>query len=225
MSQNYYLTRTLFIDDQKSSETELLKASNYIVVLAEPGAGKTELMKSLAQKLGSSVVTANSFSHNEAVSEGTPLIIDAFDELAKVDATGIHKLLAKASRANPTHIIISSRSSEWDISSTSDFQQVIGHAPTVARLCGFDESEQRQIYSHYTEDGNFTAFQDEVTRFSLEPLLANPQMLILFSNSYTDSKGRFKDKYSIFTSAIKNLAKEANPNTKHTYCLSRGKKI
>jgi|TARA_B110000908_G_C9902580_1_gene291738 predicted NACHT family NTPase len=87
MSQNYYLPRTLFIEEQQVSETGLLKASNYIVALAEPGAGKSELMKSLAQQLGSRVVTANSFSHDEAASEGTPLIIDAFDELAKVDAT------------------------------------------------------------------------------------------------------------------------------------------
>jgi hypothetical protein len=225
MSQNHYLPRTLLSDDQQLSETELLKASSYIVILAEPGAGKTELMKSLAKQLGSKVVTANSFSHKGADSEGTPLIIDAFDELAKVDATGIHKLLAEASRANPTHIIISSRSSEWDISSTSDFKQFIGHAPTVARLCEFDESEQRQIYSHYTKDGNFTAFQDEVTRFSLEPLLPNPQFLKLLAEAYTESGGHFKDKHSIFTLAIISLAKEANADTKPTPCLSRDQKI
>jgi len=225
MSQNYYLTRTLFNGDQQFSETELLKVSNYIVILAEPGAGKTELMKSLAQQLGSRVVTANSFSHMEAASEGTPLIIDAFDELAKVDATGIHKLLAKASRANPTHLIISSRSSEWDISSTSDFKQVIGHAPTVARLCEFDQTEQKEIYTSHTKNDNFIEFQVEITRFSLEPLLPNPQFLKLFADAYTECKGRFEDKRSIFTQAITSLAKEANADTKPTHCLSRDQKI
>ena len=88
----------------------LLTASNYIVVLAEPGAGKTVLMESLAKQLGTIAVTANVFSYVGANDENNPLVIDAFDELAKVDQTGIHKLLANASKARTTHVIISSRS-------------------------------------------------------------------------------------------------------------------
>ncbi len=119
MIQNNYLTRTLFSDDKKFSEEELLKASKYIVILAEPGAGKTELMKSLAKRLGSKIMSATQYAHMSNNTKGASLIIDAFDELAKVDASGIYKLLAKISEAEPTHAIISSRSSEWGVSSTT----------------------------------------------------------------------------------------------------------
>jgi hypothetical protein len=105
MSSIHYLQRTLTSDEQTFSEATLLAASRYIVVLAEPGGGKTELLGSFARQLGCSVVTANLFGQVGAKSENTPLVIDAFDELAKIDATGIHKLLGHAHRAHPTHVL------------------------------------------------------------------------------------------------------------------------
>lgn len=225
MCQNFYLNRILCSGEQRLSETELLSASKYIVILAEPGAGKTELLKSLANQLGAKELTASVFSYMGTDRKGSPLVIDAFDELAKVDATGIHRLLANAASARPTHLIISSRSSEWDSSATNTFEQFFGHAPTVARLCEFNESEQREIYTHHTEVDSFIEFQAEVTRFSLEPLLPNPQFLKLFADAYIESEGHFTDKRSIFTQAIKSLAKEANANAKPTPMLSSSQKI
>lgn len=92
MSSVFYLPRSLSANDKIYTEIELLATTNYIVVLAEPGGGKTELMGSLAQQLGSSAVTANVFGQVGADVENSPLVIDAFDELAKVDQTGINKL-------------------------------------------------------------------------------------------------------------------------------------
>ena len=51
MNSTFYLERNFTHGDRTYTETELLAASTHIVVLAEPGGGKTELMKSLAQKL------------------------------------------------------------------------------------------------------------------------------------------------------------------------------
>jgi len=106
MNQTFYLNRTLFSDDQRYTEAELLTASNYIIILAEPGAGKTELLNSLAKELGVKEVTANVFRYVGASKEGNPVVIDAFDELAKIDSAGIQNLLTKALEANPTHLII-----------------------------------------------------------------------------------------------------------------------
>lgn len=210
MNQPFYLERELFNNDKTYSETELLKASNYIVVLAEPGGGKTELLKSLAKKLGSKEVTASVFSYVGAHQVQTPLVIDAFDELAKVDKTGIHKLLANVSRANPTKVIISSRSSEWDSSATSTFKQFIGYQPLVARLCEFEEPEQTEIFKHYANGDDFKEFQAEVAKFALEPLLPNPQFLKMFADAYIESSKHFTDKRSIFSQAVTHLAKEVN---------------
>ena len=46
MCSTFYLRRSLENKSKTYSETELLAASNYVVVLAEPGGGKTKLMGS-----------------------------------------------------------------------------------------------------------------------------------------------------------------------------------
>lgn len=178
MKSNLYIPRRLLSEGKIYSEAELLLASNYIVVLAEPGGGKTSLMGSLAKKLDTSAVTANVFVHVENNAENSPLVIDGFDELARVDNSGIHRLLAKARKANPAYVIISSRSSEWDNTSTSAFQDFLGQSPLVVRLYEFNEIEQREIFNHHVPGEDFTAFQSEVNRFDLDALLPNPQFLL-----------------------------------------------
>ena len=162
----------------KRSYSPLLIMSLY---WPNPVAEKTALMGSLAKQLGTSIVTANVFVHLGADTENRPLVIDAFDELAKIDQTGIHRLLANARKANPTHVILSSRSSEWSRSDTHDFKKLFfGHPPLVVRLCEFDKTEQRAIFDDHLPGEEFAAFQAEVTRFDLEALLPNPQFLKLF---------------------------------------------
>ena len=210
MNQPLYLKRTLFSDDQRYTEADLLQASKYIVVLAEPGAGKTELIKSLAKQLAVKEITANVFRYRTSNQSNKALVIDAFDELSKIDQSGIYQLLANASDANPSHIVISSRSSEWNTSTTNIFEEFFGRKPIIARLCEFNEFEQRDIFFHHTSQDSFVAFKAEVSRFSLDPLLPNPQFLKLFADAYIESNGHFTDKRSIFTQAITHLAKETN---------------
>lgn len=214
MNSTFYLQRNLTNGNKTKTytELELLEASKFIVVLAEPGGGKTELMKSLAQQLGVSVVTANVFASVGADSENSALVIDAFDELAKVDQSGIHKLLGYVRKSKPTRVIISSRSSEWESASTSIFEQFLGSPPLVVWLDEFDQNEQRAIFDNYAPGEIFSVFQMEVARFSLDMLLPNPQFLKMFADAYRESGRSFSSKYSIFMSAVEYLAKEANKN-------------
>lgn len=210
MNSTFYIQRCLSINEKTYTEAELLAASNYVVILAEPGAGKTELMGSLARQLGATVVTANKFAYTEETAKNIPLVIDAFDELSKVDASGISKLLGKATATKPTHIYLSSRSSEWEKAATVAFKEFTGVEPLVVRLCVFDETEQRKIFDHHFPKEDFATFQAEVTRFDLEMLLPNPEFLKLFAYAYVESGRHFDDKRSIFAKAVEGLAKEVN---------------
>ncbi|KAE9641962.1 hypothetical protein [Pseudomonas sp. PB106] len=224
MSSTIYLPRRLSNKDSTYTEKELLAASNYIVVLAEPGGGKTELMGSLARQLGASTVTANRFKRVGTDIENSPLVIDAFDELAKIDQSGIHDLLANASKAKPTHVIISSRSSEWGTAATSAFEEYFGCSPLVIKLVEFEEEEQREIFHHHVQGENFATFQAEVARFDLGALLPNPQFLKMFADAYIESGRHFTDKRSIFSQAVERLAKEANATvakTSHTLPIAQ----
>jgi len=148
MRLTYYLPRSLQAEDKIYSEAEIVSSSNFIVVLAEPGAGKTALLNSLAGLLSTHTTTANAFSHIGANEKNSPLVIDAFDELAKVEQSGIYKVLAKARESDPTHVIISSRSSEWSSASTKAFNEIFKCFPLVVRLKDFEEDEQQKIFEN-----------------------------------------------------------------------------
>ncbi|ECA4737028.1 hypothetical protein ELQ56_07420 [Salmonella enterica subsp. enterica serovar Lerum] len=226
MNSTFYLERNFIHGDRTYTETELLAASTHIVVLAEPGGGKTELMKSLAQKLNTSVLNASVFAYMGADKENSPLIIDAVDEVARIDQSGIHNLLARARTSKPTRVIMSSRSSEWGLASTGIFERFLGFSPMIVRLREFDQNEQHAIFKHHAPEEDFFAFQTEVTRFSLEMLLPNPQFLKMFTDAYLESDRRFADKRSIFALAVERLAKEVNPDIpKAPVSLSVAQKI
>ena len=226
MSSSFYLPRTLLDDNQTYSEAQLLAGPRFVVVLAEPGGGKTHLMESLGGQLKTPVLTANRFIHTGVTGKGSPLVIDAYDELAKVDASGIDKLLAAALAASPSKLLISSRSSEWDNAANSAFQDFFGEKPLVARLTEFTADEQRRIFEDYAPSEDFDAFQSEVAKFDLETLLPNPQFLKLFADAYIQSGRKFSDKRSLFHQALERLAKEANSSVRKTIgSLSSAQKV
>lgn len=219
MCSKFYLPRRLSNENVTFSEVELLASSNCIVVLAEPGAGKTELLESLAQQLGTSSVSANMFVQLGDIQKNTPLVIDGFDELAKIDQSGIHKLLGYIRRAKFTHVVISSRSSEWGVSATNAVKSFLEVEPLVVKLCEFSDSEQRLIFEEHTQGEDFTTFYSEVCRFDLQALLPNPQFLKMFADAYLESERSFADKQSIFKLAIERLAREVSPTISRTYPL------
>ncbi|APZ53826.1 hypothetical protein [Salipiger abyssi] len=226
MSKDFYLPRTLLEVSETYSEAQLLVGPRFIVVLAEPGGGKTSLMESLGRQLKTPVLTANRFIHTGVVGKGAPLVIDAYDELAKVDASGIDKLLASALSADPSKLLISSRSSEWGNSANRAFQDFFGETPLVVRLSEFTVDEQKRIFENYIPSEDFEAFQSEVARFDLEAILPNPQFLKLFADAYIESGRKFSDKRSIFQQALERLAKEANASVRRTAgSLPAGQKV
>ncbi|MGO1296696.1 MAG: hypothetical protein ACTMIA_05225 [Vibrio sp.] len=182
-------------------------------MLAEPGGGKTELLGSLAQQLSTNAVTATKFVHLGARYENTPLVIDAFDELAKLDQSGIYKLLSCITASKPTHVVISSRSSEWDIVATNEVKNFLEIEPLVVRLCELGDSEQRAIFEYHAQGEDFTRFYSEVCRFDLQALLPNPQFLKMFADAYLESERIFADKQSIFKLAVERLAREVSPTS------------
>ncbi|MFJ2386843.1 NACHT domain-containing protein [Pseudomonas koreensis] len=226
MSKDFYLPRYLLAGRDVYNEEEVLEASKYIIVLAEPGGGKTEVLGSLARRLKILPKSATVFQYCVANENATPLVIDGFDEVAKIDNEGIYKILAKIEATHPSHVVISSRSSEWSVASTQAFRDFLGKPPLIVRLREFDKVEQRKIFNNYLDGESFDDFQEEVARFDLRALLANPQFLKLFADAYIQSGRRFESKLSIFSQAIERLAVEKNDRIARTPAsLSVQKKI
>lgn len=206
---SFHIPRTLRIGERTLSEAELLGDPGVEIVLAEPGAGKTDLLDSVAGRLGISRVRASVFRTSNS---GATLIIDAFDEVARVGEARLHDILHTIRNADPDRLLLSSRSSEWDNSRTRFVRELFGGEPLVAQLIPLNEIEQRQLFEHLYPDRSFDAFHADISRFDLHPLLGNPEFLTLFGGAYEETDGRLPSREQVFTLAIKNLAIEANPD-------------
>lgn len=219
-----YIDRTLYnSDNQEIKESELISLSQkVIIILAEPGAGKSCLLDNIAKQLGVQKKTANLFIHLPP-ERAKLLIIDAFDELVRIDSSSVTKSLVMAENTSAEKIILSSRSSEWSESYTRTCKELFGEDPLLLYLKPFNQQEQKEIFNSYYPEENAETFLQEAGKIELAPLLSNPLFLILFSKSYIENNKIFENRYSAFKIAIEGLARENNPS--HSSSLPANKKV
>ena len=187
-------------------ENDLLVAPGVAIVLAEPGAGKTALLASLAAHFGTTPVKASIFERIIAPC----IVVDAFDEVARIDPTGLHRTLRELRHTGAVRTILSSRSGEWSDSDTHLLRDLMGTEPIIARLVPFDDDEQAQLFGHRHPNASFDVFRAETARHDLSHLLGNPEFLNLFADAFVQAGGIFPDRHAIFSDAVRFLARETN---------------
>ena len=190
-------------------QSELMLNSGVSVVLAEPGAGKSELLKHVATQLGTAVERASVFRHKQPV-QTRILVIDALDEVAKLDQTAVDAIFVNAQQSGANKIIFASRSSEWDYVRTKFLGDCFGEPPKVYGLHPFNGDEQALLFASLYPDTLFESFFAEVSQHGMENLLGNPTFLKLFAEAFDQTGGKFGSKNEIFEQAIESLARETN---------------
>jgi energy-coupling factor transporter ATP-binding protein EcfA2 len=210
-THEFYIKRRIKVGEEVLSEQELLSRSDLIILLAQPGAGKTELLKHFAKLLQARSLRAAVFRHSTEALTANAVIIDAMDEVAKVSENDLWDIFAKARMATGT-VIFSSRSSEWENARTKLVEDYFGKKPTIASLIEFDQDEQRQLFEHTFPKENFELFFAETQRFELNPLLGNPQFLQILGHAYIQNNRQFTSKLQIYSDAATRLANEQNPD-------------
>ncbi|MCZ4368733.1 hypothetical protein [Sulfitobacter dubius] len=203
-------------------EADLLLASGIVIVLAEPGAGKTDLLDSVADRLGGARVRASVVRPSE---RDTTLIVDAFDEVARVGDARVHDILHRIRDVEPDRVLFSSRSGEWEDSRTRLVRDLFGKEPQVAYLVPLDGGEQRDLFEHFYPGRSFDDFHANISRFDLHHILGNPEFLRLFASAYDEADGRLRSRGEVFTLALENLARESNPDVLSKGAPARHKKI
>lgn len=204
-----YIPRTLYRDDDTTiTETELLPRSSVLIVLAEPGAGKTRLLENLARSLDTVPLRASIFRNRKNARSNSALVVDAIDEVARIDQLATEDIIAKAHEHANGPVVFASRAGEWNTSFTRYVHDCFGTEPTVVRLQPFDEGEQRRLFEGWFPDEAFDAFLNEARRFEVAPLLGNPQFLQLLGEAYIESGRHYSSKAQIFTDAVRRLAHE-----------------
>lgn len=215
---DFYIPRKLkdngcLIEQHEAFPNQILY--KFIILLAEPGAGKTALLLNLAKKYDTICYRANVFK-NKSIIDTHILIIDGFDEVAKLEQqSAIDSILTKIENINPEITILSSRSSEWDDKRNTqlicDYLELKPEQIKTYYLSPLDFDEQKNFFNYHYPQKNFLDFYEQLIASDLNLLISNPQYLKLFILSYKQTKLLGK-KVDLFKNAIKDLASEHNPN-------------
>src|SRR5258706_9775407 len=208
----FYIHRKLHSHDRLIQDYELLSQSGVFVVLAEPGAGKTDLLDYLGENYSVPREPATLFVLRPPTAQ-TILVIDGLDEVARIGEEKISEIILKARDSGASTVIFASRSYVWDEAQTGIVRDCFGTAPTILRLEPFDDDERRYLLENYLPSEYFEAFKAEVDRFELTPILGNPQFIKLFADAYVEGGRRFFSKKQIYADAVRRLAIERRTTT------------
>jgi len=205
-----YIDRHLRLDNQQISTDEFIEKLGVAVVLAEPGAGKTRLLEQLSELLGVPIYRASIFRHKNQIDWPDPLLIDAFDEVAKLDISAIDQIIVKAAESGIQKVVFATRSSEWAESQTQTVKDSFSSIPFLVYLDAFSLQEQQQYFNAYTPGHDFYEFYSEVKRMQLQPLAGNPKFLEMLVDAYFQNNKRFESKVQIYHDSIHSAARESN---------------
>ena len=184
ISQNRLVSRSLSWTDAIGeehllSEDNLLKDyTRPIVILGEPGMGKTSLMEKLGDSAYWKYFRATTFlkQQDESIQEDLKLIIDGLDEVAaREEGDPLHNILKKLIACGKPPFIISCRAAEWrGATARIDIEEDYGHTPKLLRLVPLTETEAIEILSHYVGTQKAEESINTLCSSGLETFFQNP---------------------------------------------------
>jgi DNA polymerase III delta prime subunit len=135
-----YISRRLLVVDENQrefecSDIEFIDIDAPLIVIGEPGAGKTELMQLASTKLDTDFIIASSVTAGLDISASiNTIIIDGIDEITAYErVTPINKILSQL--PSDTRFILSCRAADWqDTVNKKIISQKWKKHPVVGRL-------------------------------------------------------------------------------------------
>lgn len=155
-----------------------------MVVLGDPGMGKTELLLRLGERDGHHYLTAAQFMRRriDRLPAGV-LVLDAFDEVgAAKDGDPLNALLSRLAEADAPLFVLSCRAADWRGSGGGKaIEADYGMAARLLTLGPLTEDEGVEILESRLGASRARKFHSALTSHGLSALLSNPQTLRMLS--------------------------------------------
>ncbi|MCE8013088.1 hypothetical protein [Billgrantia desiderata] len=215
-----YFHRKLWFADRDGKhqleQDDLLMRREPVIVLGEPGMGKTELLRNLGAKDGNTICRAqqliNRARPETLLGSNSRLVIDALDEVsAQSDGDAVDLVLRKLGELDYPPFILSCRVGEWRaaISARAIADQYDGVPPLEVHLEPLDGDEQYELLTQLTGDeARACILLDHFRRFGLD-FLGNPQTLRLVA-ALPMNQPLPATSGALFEQAVETLRKEQN---------------
>lgn len=171
-----------------SGSDDLLEAAEPIIILGEPGAGKTWLLERIALEPTRVLLSAGAFIHHpnpSALLTGyTTVVIDGLDELAAVDGSDpINRVIAQLISAGNPKFVLSCRAADWrGAVAKEEIRRAYGLEPIEATLVGFSEEDACSFLQQQMPRQRALEVIGFLREKSMEELFANPLTLRLLSD-------------------------------------------
>lgn len=222
MTEKFYIKRTLIADQGKPtersiSEDDLGTLNGPLIILGDPGLGKTRLTETLESVGGGLRVAGGTFYRNEnissfAIPKGGTIIIDGLDEIAAASGqSAVDEVLRKLSRIGAPRFVLSCRAADWQ-GSADRYKIAVdyGIEPTTLLLQPF--STDQAIEFLHSVDGTLDAPEivSTLEARDLGELCGNPLTLTLVAEVAKNGKGLPQTRSDLFVSACEVLVRETN---------------
>lgn len=180
-----YFPRTLSVIGEPRADclrdSEVLTIGRSVVVLGEPGMGKSELMKELGRQAGVLVVSAPRFIHSQdptTFAKAGLLLIDGLDEaMGRVDSDAVDRVLAQLESAGCPRFVLSCRARDWQTRTFTGLVEIYGNEPLVVNLEELTRTEAADFWHVRGNASGVGAVLDGLDRQGLSDLYKNPLTL------------------------------------------------
>lgn len=186
-----------------------------MVLLGNPGAGKSHLFRIFASRSSGRLVTARNFLNLDvATFSAVPeLFIDALDEKrgGRGDKGTVDAIVSKLALVKPRQVRIACRAADWlgdsDLSAFQAYFEQTGGVVVVS-LEPLSENEQLEVLAQNNHPDP-SSFLDKARKFGLEWLLTNPQNLLMLSE-VVQQQDWPKTRTDLFRKSVRLLLSEHN---------------
>ena len=211
-----YISRRISVTNQHGEEIEYTDADFFdinapLIILGEPGAGKSELLRFANKRFDTQVYNASAIDALPTLDEQSNIIIvDGLDEITAYEkGIPINKILAKLPKTAP--FVLSCRAADWqDTVNTRIIKQKWQQQPIVGRIIPLNQQEIIAFVNANGEGQNGDEFLKEAQQRDVVDLLKNPQNLQLLLKA-VKNKGWPDTRLELYENASLELVKEDNP--------------
>ena len=206
-----------------------LAAFPYVVLLSEPGMGKSTVLKQQASAAGGCLFDVRWFIEGPPVAAGIPLFLDSLDEYRSDSTSAVEKLAARLLTSDAPSWWLSCRAVDWRASDLAVLKRATGGAEImVAALMPLEAEEADQIIAALTCQ-NSAGARERAHALGARAFLQNPLSLkLLVSTGLVMGP---QSRFELFDGATLQLAHElderrpANPGRSPPVILATASRL
>lgn len=216
-----YINRHLSYLDPSTSEQKfvpeqgLLELPLPLVILGEPGMGKSGLLRSIAAKHQSfEMTTALALKRRrQTVLPGRTLLIDGLDELPGAqEQDPVQDVLQALADLGAPPFVLSCRASEWRNVARQSIREDYGREPVELKLSAFSRDEATAFLSERHGSIGARELINRMDEQGIAEFYGNPLTLQLVDRLAASPGGLPADRADLFLRASDELRKEQNPD-------------